>query len=191
MKRCIPALLLALAACEPPPQLDGGPSPAAAPAPASPLPGPLLGPGELAGGPADQAILLPGVMNIAAPVDSHIVSSCEAHVAPDYEKPPAMACAILLADLPLRDEFDRLLSYQMATAGWTYLRTLGAQHYFEKAGPGTDCASLAVFSDLDAGQLVRLLKVASLAAAPAGKAWRGYAIPATLREACGADRMKP
>ena len=27
--------------------------------------------------------------------------------------------------------------------------------------------------------------------APAGQYWRAYAIPASTREACGADRMKP
>jgi hypothetical protein len=54
-----------------------------------------------------------------------------------------------------------------------------------------DCADLSVFTALDAAQLDRLLKGSKAGAAPAGTSWRGYSIPATIRETCGADRMRP
>ena len=181
---CIATLAaLALAACEPKAaELDGAAAPAAD------------APGELAGGlPKGQQIILPGVMNIAAPIDSQVASNCEKLVAPDYDQPPRMDCVYFLRDNsgPDAAEFDRVLDYQLATAGWTLVRSADAQHYFEYVRQGTDCADLSVFTALDAAQLTRLLKSAAAAPAPAGKSWRGYAVPATIRETCGADRMRP
>ncbi len=187
----VPLFAVSLAACEPKkeepaldgaPELDGGPK-------ATPD-----APGELAGGEKAQQIILPGVMNIVAPIDTHVINSCEKIVAVDYNQPPVMACVFFLRDgaMPAPDgsEFDRVLDYQMATAGWVQVGATGAQHYFEYAKPGTDCADVSVFTALDASQLDRLVKEAKAAAAPKGKSWQGYAVPATVREACGADRMK-
>ncbi len=187
LRVCIATLaLVSLAACEPKaPELDGAPTPAAEEAPA---------PGELAGASDAQQIILPGVMNIAAPIDSQVMKSCEKIVAADYDQPPAMACVFFLRDgaapAPDAAEFDRVLDYQLATAGWTLVRSTGAQHYFEAPKPGTDCADLSVFTALDGAQLDRLLKAANAGAAPEGKSWRGYSVPATIRETCGADRMR-
>jgi hypothetical protein len=180
------ASLLLAAACEPEaPELDGAPASAAEEAPAS---------GELAGASDAQPVILPGVMNVVAPVDAQVLKSCETIIAVDYDQPPAMACVFFLRDgeasAPDATEFDRLLDYQLVTAGWTLVRSSGAQHYFEHARPGTDCADLSVLTALDAAQLDRLLKAANADAAPAGKSWRGYSIPATIRETCGADRMR-
>lgn len=179
--------LAALAACEPKaPELDGAPAPAAEETPA---------PGELAGASDTQQIILPGVMNIAAPMDSQVMKDCEKIVAADYDQPPPMTCVFFLRDgaapAPDSAEFDRILDYQLVTAGWTLVRSTGAQHYFEAPKPGTDCADLSVFTALDKAQLDRLLKAANAEATPAGKSWRGYSIPATIRETCGADRMRP
>jgi hypothetical protein len=189
MKRAahiIAALSLA-AACQPAAsERDDAPAPAAVGATA---------PGELAGGPSTaQQIILPGVMNIAAPIDAVVVNSCEKVVAADYDEPPAMACVIFVRDgEPAEPDaaFDRVLDDQLVTAGWTLVRSAGAQHYFEHAKPGMDCADLSVFTALDAAQLDRLLKGSKAGAAPAGTSWRGYSIPATIRETCGADRMRP
>ena len=188
MKRAahvIAALMLA-AACEPAArELDGAPAPATADTIAS---------GELAGSPGAQQIILPGVMNIAAPIDAKVVNTCEKIVAVDYDQPPAMACVMFLRDgepAAPQAEFDRLLDSQLVTAGWTLVRSTGDQHYFEHAKPGTDCADLSVFTALDAAQLARLSKASNVAAAPEGKSWRGYSIPASILETCGADRMRP
>jgi len=188
MKRAahiIAALMLA-AACEPAaPELDGAPAPST---------GETIASGELAGSPGAQQIILPGVMNIAAPIDAQVVNTCEKIVAVDYDQPPAMACVMFLRDgepAAPDAEFDRLLDYQLVTAGWTLVRSTGAQHYFEHAKPGTDCADLSVFTALDATQLDRLSKASNAAAAPEGKSWRGYSIPASMLETCGADRMRP
>lgn len=189
MKRAahiIAALSLA-AACEPAaPGRGGAPAPAAEGATA---------PGELAGGAsAAQQVILPGVMNIAAPIDAVVVNSCETIVAADYDQPPAMACVIFVRDgepAASGAAFDRVLDDQLVNAGWTLVRSAGAQHYFEHARPGTDCADLSVFTALDAAQLDGLVKESKAAAAPAGTSWRGYSIPATIRETCGPDRMRP
>ncbi len=188
MKRAahiIAALMLA-AACEPAaPELDGAPAPAT---------GETIASGELAGSPGAQQIILPGVMNIAAPIDAQVVNTCEKIVAVDYDQPPAMACVMFLRDgepAAPDAEFDRPLDYQLVTAGWTLVRSTGAQHYFEHAKSGTDCADLSVFTALDATQLDRLSKASNAAAAPQGKSWRGYSIPASMLETCGADRMRP
>lgn len=182
----IAALLLA-AACEPAaPERDGAPAPAAEDAAA---------PGELAGGAAAvQQTILPGMMDIAAPIDAVVINSCDKIVAADYDKPPAMACVIFVRDgepaVP-DAEFDRQLDQQLVSARWLLVRAVGTQHYFERARPGTDCADLSVLTALDAVQLDRLVKDSNLTAAPAGTSWRGYSIPATIRETCGADRMRP
>jgi len=167
---------VSLAACEPKkeepaldgaPELDGGPK-------ATPD-----APGELAGGEKAQQIILPGVMNIAAPIDAHVINSCEKIVAVDYNQPPVMACVFFLRDgaMPAPDgsEFDRVLDYQMATAGWVQVGATGAQHYFEYAKPGTDCADVSVFTALDASQLDRLVKEAK--ALPRPRASHGRAMP--------------
>lgn len=179
--------LLALAACEPKaPELDGAPSPK----PEAEVPA-----GDLAGGAPAQTILLPGVMNVAAPVDSSVMAGCEKIVAPDYDSTPPMTCISFLRDRPApapdAGEFDGILDYQMVTAGWKMVRAIGAQRYFESPKPGADCADLAVVTALDAAQTGRLVKALNSAAAPAGQAWHAYAILATIRETCGADRMKP
>jgi hypothetical protein len=180
------ALLLA-AACEPDaPALDGAPAPAAEDAAA---------PGELAGASPAREIILPGVMNIAAPTDARVTRNCEAVIAADYDKPPVMECVFFLRDgdaaSPEAEEFDRILGYQLTTAGWMRVRSTGALHYFELPRPGADCADLSVFTALDAAQIDRLRKAANAEAAPDGKSWRGYSVPAIVRETCGADRMTP
>lgn len=186
MRRYASLAALLLVACEPKaPELDGAPAPAVEDATA---------PGELAGASDAQQIILPGVMNIAAPIDAVVLNSCEKIVAADYDQPPAMACVIFLRDgepAAPDAEFDRLLDYQLVTAGWTLVRSTGAQHYFEHAKPGADCADLSVFTALDATQLDRLSKASKAATAPEGKSWRGYSIPASILETCGADRMRP
>jgi hypothetical protein len=190
LRVCLATLAaLALAACEPKAsELDGGPELEGAPAPTADAPGDLAG-----AQPQGQQIILPGIMNIAAPIDATVASNCEKIVAPDYDQPPRMDCVFYLRDDsgPDAAEFDRILDYQLATAGWTLVRSTGPQHYFEYARQGTDCADLSVFTALDAAQLKRLLETSNAAAAPAGKSWRGYTVPATIRETCGADRMRP
>ena len=181
----IAAPLLA-AACEPAvSERDGAPAPDAEDATA---------PGELAGGAsAAQQIILPGVRNIASPIDAVVINSCEKLIAADHDKPPAMACVILVRDgepAAPDAECDRLLDHQRVTAGWTRVRAAGAQHDFERARPGTDCADLSVLTAPDAAQRDRLVKGANATAAPAGTSWRGYSIAATTRETCGADRMR-
>jgi hypothetical protein len=188
MKRAaysIAALLLA-AACEPAvSERDGAPAPDAEDA---------TGPGALAGGAsAAQQIILPGVMNIASPIDAVVINSCDKVITGDHDKPPAMACVILVRDGEPAEpdaEFDRLFDHQRVTAGGTRVRAAGAQHDFERARPGTDCADLSVFTALDAAQRDRLLMGAKATAAPAGTSWRGYSNASTTRETCGADRMR-
>ncbi len=179
MKRLAAILLLALAACEPKPaELDGAPSTPA---------------GELAGGPPATQVVLPGIISMVPQMGAQVLDNCEKIVAPDYDHPPRMACVYFLGDGPApaahSEETDGLFLYQMATAGWAYIRATGAERFFEAPKSGTDCADLAVMTVLEGDQATDLLKQAAAPAAPEGKAWRAYALTASIREACGADRM--
>lgn len=181
MRGALIILPLALAACEPKAaELDGAPS---------------TPEGELAGGPSSTQVVLPGIINMVPQMDAKVLDNCEKIVAPDYDHPPRMACVYFLGDGPApaahSETTDELFLYQMTAAGWTYIRATGAERFFEKPKPGTDCADLAAMTVLEDDQVENLLKQAAAAAAPQGKAWRAYALTASVREACGADRMKP
>jgi hypothetical protein len=173
-------LALALSACTPKAEeLDGAPS--------EPK-------GELAGGPPAQQMVLPGVINLAAPVGMQVLPDCEKAVAPDYDHPPAMSCLLFLVDAPApaaqSDATDSTFVRAMRAAGWEFIRAIGTERYFERVKTGTDCADLAAVVVLDE-QIPRLLPLAKAVDAPLGSAWQAYAIPAATRETCGADRMKP
>lgn len=172
---------LALAACEPKAEeLDGAPS------------GPKNG--ELAGGLPVQQIVLPGVINLTAPAGTQVIPDCEKIVAPDYDTPPNMTCLLFLVDEPApaahSEETDSAFLRAMKSSGWEFVRATGAERYFERAKQGTDCADLAAVVVLE-DQLTGLTAQAKAGDPPIGSAWLAYAIPASIREACGADRMKP
>ncbi len=175
-------LALALSACTPKAEeLDGAPS-----EPKS---------GELAGAPPAQEVVLPGVINLTQPLGSQIVPGCERIVAPDYDHPPAMTCVLFLVDEPAGarppPEVDSSFLRSMRSAGWSFIRATGAERYFERVKDGTDCADLAAVVVLDAAQLDGVVTAAKASQAPINSAWQAYAISASTREACGADRMKP
>lgn len=175
-------LALCLSACTPKAEeLDGAPS--------EPRPG------DLAGGPPAQEVVLPGVINLTQPLGSQVLPGCEKIVAPDYDKPPAMTCVLFLADEPAdaspAHEVDSSFMRAMHSAGWTFIRATGAERYFEREKGGTDCADLAAVTVLDAGQLAGVVTAARASEAPINSVWQAYAISAATREACGADRMKP
>lgn len=182
------AVMLAvfMAACEPSPNLDGAPSPgisSGAEAPASSgVADPLLPPGELAGGPPPGA-LLAGVINLVPPAGAQVVENCETIIAADYTTPPKMVCLVFGGGA---SGLDLALNDAMAAAGWSLIRSQGAEHYFERPAPGGDCADIAVVSEVGD----RKDKLAGHMDAPA-ESWRAYSIPASIHEACGADRMKP
>jgi hypothetical protein len=176
------ALLLSLSACTPKAEeLDGAPSEPAG--------------GELAGGPAAQRVVLPGVINLTAPVGAQVIPDCEKVVAPDYDHPPAMTCLMFLVDEPLApaksEETDSSFARAMKAAGWEFIRAMGAERYFERPKAGTDCADLAAVIILEAEQLAGVIEKANAGEAPLNSAWQAYAIPGSTREACGVDRMKP
>jgi hypothetical protein len=196
MKRLVPALMLALVACEPPPpELDGAPPPSASPAPPSALPAdPLLPPGDLAGAPPPGA-LLPGVINLVPPDDMQVVENCETIIASDYTTPPKMVCLVFTdADTNLPD-FNPALLDAMKVAGWALVRSQGPVHYFERPTPGSDCADVAVVSSVTDRKNKLVAHLASKSgqadALPTHTAWYAYSIPASTHQACGADRMKP
>lgn len=149
--------------------------------------------GELAGGPSSTQVVLPGIINMVLQAGALVLDNCEKIVAPDYDHPPRMACVYFLGEGPApaahSETTDELFLYQMATAGWTYIRATGAERFFEAPKQGTDCADLAVMTVLEDDQTAGILKQAAAAPAPEGKAWRTYALTASIREACGADRM--
>jgi hypothetical protein len=175
-------LALALSACTPKAEeLDGAPSEPE--------------PGELAGGPPAQQVVLPGVINLTQPMGSQIVPGCERTIAPDYDHPPAMTCLLFLVDEPAgakpAQEVDSSFLRSMKSAGWNFIRATGAERYFERPKDGADCADLAAVIVLDETQAAAIVTAAKANQAPLNSAWQAYAIPAQTRETCGADRMKP
>lgn len=192
MKRSalIAAVLLALAACTPKePTLDGAPADNPPPSgPSAPEPAP-----DLAGGQPADGIILPGVIGILQPGGAKVLAGCERTIAPDYDKPPAMTCIYMLApgEGPAQaNGTDPALAAALNAAGWQSVRDGAAERYFERAKGATDCADVMALIALDAKQTDALIKSAKADKAPAGQSWRAYAIPASTREACGADRMK-
>jgi hypothetical protein len=191
MKRSalIATVLLALAACTPKaPELDGAPADTPGPA------GPVADDGSLAGGgdaPATAA-LLPGVLDVTLPAGALVVKDCEKVIATDYDKPPSMACvAILGLGATAANEVDSQFLNALEAAGWKPVRATGAERYFERAKGQTDCADVAVLTVLEGKTLASVQAAANAPPAPTDQAWRGYSIPASTHEACGADRMKP
>lgn len=196
MKRPIPLLLpvlLVLSACEPPPpELDGAPSaPSASPAPADPL----LPPGELAGGAPITGLILPGTLNLAPPSTMQVITSCASTIAPDYDRLPDMTCLLFEADGSIPTGVDQPILEMMNAAGWQYARARGSERYFERPKPSSNCADIAaltVIGEFLDALVARAMAERDLPDAPtANTNWRGYAIPHSIHEACGADRMKP
>ena len=190
--RIIATCLLALAACTPraEPELDGAPGEAAGPSgPSAPEPAP-----DLAGGKATDGIILPGAIGILLPGGASALSGCEHTIAPDYTKPPAMTCLYMLtsgAGPAQADPTDPALVTALTAAGWQSVRSGESERYFERPKGDTDCADVMALIALDAKQTSALIAAAKADKAPAGQSWHAYAIPASTREACGADRMKP
>ncbi len=194
MKRStfIAACLLALSACTPKAEeLDGAPADKAGPS------GPVADDGSLAGG-GDKpttATLLPGVFDVTLPAGALVVKDCEKIIASDYDKPPSMTCVAVLGfgatAVTASSEVDGQIVDAFAAAGWKPARTTGAVRYFERPKGQTDCADVAVMSVLEGKTLAAVQKAANAPPPPADQAWRGYSIPASTHEACGADRMKP
>ncbi|RYY99049.1 MAG: hypothetical protein EON61_18670 [Alphaproteobacteria bacterium] len=175
------AILLALSACTPKDEeLDGAPKGDSS---------------ELAGGPPARQTVLPGVLDLTAPTGAEIVPACEKIVAPDYDQPPAMTCLLFLVDEPAASaqagETDSGFNRAMKSSGWGFIRATGAERYYERPKAGTDCADLAVVSILEGPPLAGIIAAAKAPEAPLNSAWQAYAISATTRETCGADRMKP
>jgi hypothetical protein len=175
------AILLVLSACTPKEEeLDGAPK---------------GDNGELAGGPPARQVVLPGVINLTPPTGVQIVPGCEKIVAPDYDHPPSMTCLLFLVDAPAPDanseEVESGFSRAMKSAGWNFVRAMGAERYFERMKQGTDCADLAAVSVLEGDPLDGIVAAAKAGEAPLNSAWQSYAISAAIRETCGADRMKP
>ena len=83
----------------------------------------------------------------------------------------------------------------MNAAGWQYIRAVGGERYFERPRAGTDCADLAAVTVV--GDRLQALvdnaapKEGPPILLPTHTVWRAYAIAASTRETCGADRMKP
>ena len=55
----------------------------------------------------------------------------------------------------------------------------------------TVCEDVEVLTVLEGKTLASVQAAANAPPAPTDQAWRGYSIPASTHEACGADRMKP
>lgn len=179
-------LAVSLAACEPKaeepaldgaPELDGGPK-------ATPD-----APGELDGGGVPAASAgLPAVMGIVPPMGIRVIENCETIIAADYTSPPKMACLLFQTEDAEAGKLDAGVFVAISEAGWSQVRALGSEYYFERPRAGTDCSEVAVVSVLTD----RLQAVVDHAGGgkPAARAqWQAYAIPASTREACGADRM--
>lgn len=186
----ITCAFLALAACEPSPELDGAPSaPASSPAPDDAG----LAPGDLAGGPPPGA-LLPGVINLVPPAGMQVIENCETIIAPDYTTPPKMVCLLFSVHDNAGGQLAPDFTSAMATAGWTFIRAQGAENYFERPTPGGDCADIAAVSIVaDTQKLVdhATPNDGPPLALPTHTIWQAYSIPVSILEACGADRMKP
>ena len=184
--------LLVLSACTPKaePELDGAPTANPAPSgPSAPEPAP-----ELAGGQPTDGIILPGVIGVLQPGGAFVKADCAHTIAPDYDKPPAMTCLYILASgagPAQADPTDPALLTALTAAGWQSVRNGPSERYFERPKGATDCADVMALIALDAKQTGDLIASAKAGKAPAGQYWRAYAIPASTREACGADRMKP
>jgi hypothetical protein len=179
---------LVLAACEPKaPELEGGPSLDGGSTDASDTPG------GLAGAPptADLAApILPGVIGLVPRAGMQAINACETVIAADYTNPPAMTCLLFQTEDFVEGKLTAGFLDGMSEAGWTYLRSQGSEHYFERPHPGDDCADLAAVSVVG-DRLQAVLDHAGAGKPPAGAVWQAYAIPHSTRETCGADRMKP
>lgn len=181
---------LVLAACEPKAlELEGEPALDGAPAASSDAPG------ELAGATPAAGAILTDTLNFVPPVGVEVIPACERIVAPDYDKPPQMTCLLLQAADLDQPEVDQIVLDAMKAAGWQYVRALGAERYFERPKLPSDCADVAALSvvgeQLDALVAHAAADDAQPNVLPTHIVWRAYAIPHTIREACGADRMKP
>lgn len=194
MKRSLLLAIVALtlAACTPKAEdLDGAPKETPGPS------GPVADDGALAGGGDTPATgtLLPGVLDVTLPAGARVVKDCEKVIATDYDKPPSMACIAVLslgpADASATSVVDSQVLNALAAAGWRLVRATGAERYFERSKGQTDCADVAVMTVLEGKALAAVQKAANAPPPPADQAWRGYSIPASTHEACGADRMKP
>ncbi len=183
MKRFFSILVLALAACEPPPPALEGAPPAQAEA--------GLPPGELAGGdPLGADAALPSVIGIVPPMGVRVIESCETVIAADYNNPPKMTCLLFQSEDVVSGELDAGVFVAISDAGWNFVRLQGDQHYFERPRAGTDCAEVAVLSVLT-DRLQAVVDSAGVGAAAGPVVWQAYAIPTSTHDACGADRMKP
>ncbi|MEQ1783448.1 MAG: hypothetical protein ABMA14_18995 [Hyphomonadaceae bacterium] len=188
----IAACLLALSACTPKAEeLDGAPADKAGPS------GPVADDGSLAGGGDKPATvtLLPGVFDVTLPPGALVVKDCEKVIASDYDKPPSMTCVAVVSfgatAVTASSDVDSLVLNAFDAAGWKAVRAAGAVRYFERPKGQTDCADVAVMTVLEGKTLAAVQKAANAPPPPADQAWRGYSIPASTHEACGADRMKP
>jgi hypothetical protein len=132
---------------------------------------------------------------VTLPAGARVVKDCEKVIASDYDKPPSMACVAVLGlgatASTAASEVDSQFLNALAAAGWKPVRATGAERYFERAKGQTDCADVAVLTVLEGKALASIQTAANALPAPADQAWRGYSIPASTHEACGADRMKP
>lgn len=179
------ALVLALSACTPKAEeLDGAPK------------GDAKGDtGELAGGPPARQTILPDTINLTTPTGAAVVPACEKIVAPDYDSPPGMTCILFLVDEPApsaqSDATDSGFTRAMKSSGWNFVRATGTERYFERPKAGTDCADLAAVSILEGAPLEGIVTAAKAGDAPLNSAWQAYAISTSIRETCGADRMRP
>jgi hypothetical protein len=178
---------VSLAACEPKaeePALDGAPGETPAPS------GPVISDPGLAGAPTGDASAIPALIGIDPPAGMTIRPGCEHTIAPDYSNPPAMTCLSILAAVADAQAggVDTSLMAALNNGRWRMVREGATERYFERDEAGTDCADVMALVTLDADQTAALIKAAGAAAAPKGSAWRAWAIPASTRKACGADR---
>lgn len=186
MKRAGLIALLLLAACEPSvPALDGAPELDGAPAATPDTPATLDG-----GGPAAAEAVLPGVIGLVLPMGMQAIDACESVIAADYTNPPKMTCLLFQSEDAEAGKLDAGFIVAMSDAGWNLIRAQGSEHYFERPRAGTDCAEVAAVSVLT-DRLKAVVDHAGGGQPPSGAVWQAYAIPASTREACGADRMKP
>lgn len=189
MKRALAIAMLGLmlAACDPQPELDGAPSPASVEA--------GLPPGELAGGAPTAGMILPGTLNLAPPADTQVIANCAPTIAPDYDRLPEMTCLLFEAEGSIPQDVDQPILEVMNAAGWQYVRARGSERYFERPRPYSDCADVAALTIVDDfldALVARAMEERDPTRMPSASAiWRGYAVPHSIHEACGADRMRP
>jgi len=180
--------LFVLAACEPGPDapaLDGAPELDGEPAATPDAPVTLDG-----GGPAAPDPVLPGVIGLVLPMGVQAVDACENVIAADYTNPPKMTCLLFQTEDFEDGKLDAGFIVAMSDAGWNFIRAQGSEHYFERPRAGTNCAEVAAVSVLT-DRLPAVVDHAGGGKPASGAVWQAYAIPASTREACGADRMKP